>query len=237
MEDSKPVEKTRGKIRRERENENHRNEIIQAAEKIFRSHGFTKATMKHIADEAGFAKGTVYNYFENKEELYLAIGSRSVQKLNEFYRDAISDSKSKSKLEQLRSLGFAYYGFVRKFPGYADILHNTETKESNISYFSILERKESNINLNRSERDYLIQVKEMREILMRTVEEAIENNEIRSDISSSVIRMVLSNLTSSLVFDLMRREKLWKKSGLSGNQLLSIVFDLITDGLKPKTTD
>ena len=137
MEDSKQAEKSRGQLRRERENENRRNDIIQAAEKIFTSLGFSKTTMKHIADEAGFAKGTVYNYFENKEDLYLAIGSRSVQILNELYRNAISNSKS--KLDQLRSLGFAYYNFVKQFPGYADILHNTETKESNISYFSIIE--------------------------------------------------------------------------------------------------
>ena len=233
MEDSKQAKKNRGQLRRERENENRRNEIVQAAEKIFTSLGFTKTTMKHIAEEAGFAKGTVYNYFENKEDLYLAIGSKSVQILNEFYRKATS--KSKSKLDQLKSIGFAYYNFVKDFPGYADILHNTETKESNISYFSILERKDSNMDLTRSERDYLTHVDEMRNILVRTIDDAIDKKEIRSDLPTHVIRMVLSNLTSSLVFDLLRRENLWKKSGLSGDQLLSIVFDLIADGLKVKS--
>jgi AcrR family transcriptional regulator len=235
MEDSKQMKKSRGQLRRERENENRRNEIIQAAEKIFISRGFTKATMKRIAEEAGFAKGTVYNYFENKEDLYLAVGSRSVQKLNEFYKKAILNSNS--KLNQLRSLGFAYYNFAKKFPGYANILHNTETKESNISYFSILERKKSNKILTRSEKDYLTEVDEMRKILMRTIEEAINNNEIRSDISPNVISIVLSNLISSLVSDLIRRKNLWKELKVDEDQMLSVVFDLITEGLKSKSED
>jgi len=235
MEDSKKVKKSRGQLRREQENEKHRNEIVLAAEKLFISHGFTKTTMKQIADESGFAKGTVYNYFENKEDLYLAIASRSIQKLNDFYSKVILNSKS--ALNQLRSLGFAYYDFVKKFPGYADIIHNIETLESNISYFSIVDRNNSNKGLTRSESEYLAQADKMRKTITKTIEEAINNNEIRSDISPNVIGMVLSNLMSNLVSDLLRREKFWKDYGLNVDQMISIVFDLITEGLKSKPKD
>lgn len=235
MEDSKHREKNRAQLRRERENENHHNEIVLAAEKLFISRGFTKSTMKKIAEEAGFAKGTVYNYFKNKEDLYLAVASKCIQKLNDYYRKAISDSNS--GLNQLRAFGFAYYNFYKEFPGYADLLHNIETIKSNISYNSILERKNSNKHLTRSEREYLAQVEIMREILMKTVNEAISKKEIRSDIAPNVIGVVLSNLTSNAVSDLVRREKFYKTYGLDGKNMLSIIFDLIIEGLKFKSTE
>lgn len=44
--------------------------IIMAAEKIFASRGFYEAKVEDIAAAAGVGKGTVYEYFENKKELF-----------------------------------------------------------------------------------------------------------------------------------------------------------------------
>ena len=44
--------------------------IIEAAIEEFAVHGFQKASINKIVDKASIAKGSVYQYFENKEELY-----------------------------------------------------------------------------------------------------------------------------------------------------------------------
>ena len=59
--------------RKEREREFRRNEILSAAAKIFAIKGFTHTTLDEIAEASEFGKGTLYNYFQNKEELYSAI--------------------------------------------------------------------------------------------------------------------------------------------------------------------
>ena len=46
-----------------------REDIVQAALKIFDQQGFEAAKMAEIAEEAGVAKGTLYLYFENKSAL------------------------------------------------------------------------------------------------------------------------------------------------------------------------
>jgi len=53
-----------------------RNQILDAAAKLFAQQGFHTTTIKDIAKEAGIADGTIYNYFKNKTALLLAIFNR-----------------------------------------------------------------------------------------------------------------------------------------------------------------
>jgi AcrR family transcriptional regulator len=57
-------------VRKERERLAKRQDILAAARKVFAQKGYTNATLDEIAQQAEFAKGTLYNYFESKEELF-----------------------------------------------------------------------------------------------------------------------------------------------------------------------
>ena len=48
-------------------------EVLQAATAVFARAGFHQARMEDIAQEAGLAKGTLYLYFKNKDDLIAAI--------------------------------------------------------------------------------------------------------------------------------------------------------------------
>jgi AcrR family transcriptional regulator len=51
----------------------YRQTILEAAERVFGKRGFAAAKMTEIAKEAGLAAGTLYNYFESKEEIFQAL--------------------------------------------------------------------------------------------------------------------------------------------------------------------
>src|SRR5215510_1166121 len=53
-----------------------RNQILDAATKVFAEKGFQRATIRDVAKTAGIADGTIYNYFENKTALMLGILDR-----------------------------------------------------------------------------------------------------------------------------------------------------------------
>ncbi|HYL44723.1 MAG TPA: TetR/AcrR family transcriptional regulator [Ktedonobacteraceae bacterium] len=53
--------------------EDRREQIIEAAMRVFSQKGFTRATNKDIAREAGITAGLIYHYFENKEAVLKAI--------------------------------------------------------------------------------------------------------------------------------------------------------------------
>src|SRR5690349_23523802 len=58
--------------------EDRREQIIQAALRVFARKGFMRATNKDIAAEAGITPGLIYHYFKSKEALLEAvIGSYS----------------------------------------------------------------------------------------------------------------------------------------------------------------
>lgn len=53
--------------------EDRREQIIDAAMRAFSQKGYSGATNKDIAREAGITPGLIYHYFENKEDLFKAI--------------------------------------------------------------------------------------------------------------------------------------------------------------------
>ena len=56
--------------RKERERLQHRQEMLDAAERLFSQKGYHGTTMQEIADEAEFSVGALYNMFESKDDLF-----------------------------------------------------------------------------------------------------------------------------------------------------------------------
>jgi len=50
-----------------------REQILEAATRVFAEKGFRRATTREVAREAGVSEGTIYNYFEDKDALLVAI--------------------------------------------------------------------------------------------------------------------------------------------------------------------
>jgi len=61
------------KERRKREKRQREETILQAAEEIIRQDGFVNLSMDKIAEKAELSKGTLYLYFENKQQLLIGI--------------------------------------------------------------------------------------------------------------------------------------------------------------------
>ncbi len=50
-----------------------RERLLREAARLFAERGFNQTDMAQLASRAGVAKGSIYNYFENKEDLYLYV--------------------------------------------------------------------------------------------------------------------------------------------------------------------
>lgn len=104
--------------RKAREKERRRNHIIDAAEKIIFSKGLEQATMDEIAEEAELSKGTLYLYFKNKNELYLAITQRGSDILNNRFGKVFAGDHDHTGIELIRLIGETYLNFVSENPDY-----------------------------------------------------------------------------------------------------------------------
>jgi len=95
--------------RREKEREQRRSAIIDAAKRVFLEVGLEQASMDRIATESELAKGTLYLYFKSKNELIMAIMTEHLEQLNGKLRE-ISRSRLSPQNKVLRSVDvfFAY---------------------------------------------------------------------------------------------------------------------------------
>jgi len=110
--------------RKEREKEDRRNRIIDAAEALFIVKGFDDVSMDDVGRDAELAKGTLYLYFKNKESLFYAVALRGAHILNEMLKKAFK--KGKNGAEKLYSMGASYYDFYRQYPDYYRIFACTQ---------------------------------------------------------------------------------------------------------------
>lgn len=75
--------------RKEREKEHRKEEIVDAAQKVFFEKGLHVATVDEIAEAAELSKGTIYVYYKSKEDLYLAVVMRGMQILHDMIERVI----------------------------------------------------------------------------------------------------------------------------------------------------
>ena len=112
--DSSPTT-TRREERRLRQQDISRGQLLDAAEEVFGRKGFHEATLKEVAELAEFAVGSVYSFFENKDDLFRQIfvrrGEQFIPQLH-----AILDDSQTSPSEQMHALVDFEIGFFRSHP-------------------------------------------------------------------------------------------------------------------------
>jgi len=59
--------------RRERERQRTREDILEAALVVFSRAGYHNATIEGIARQAGYSTGSLYNYFDNKQDMFASL--------------------------------------------------------------------------------------------------------------------------------------------------------------------
>jgi len=87
--------------RERRPPEVRRAQILDAAARVFVEKGPSAATMDDVAAEAGVAKGTIYLYFDSKEQLLRSLGNRYTEELVQRSGELLEEDGPGSLLERL----------------------------------------------------------------------------------------------------------------------------------------
>ena len=72
-------------------------EIISACEKLYRTMSFKEITLKEIGKETSFSRPTIYNYFQTKEEIFLALYEREYDRWNGELTDILRNNETLAK--------------------------------------------------------------------------------------------------------------------------------------------
>ncbi|WP_321386467.1 TetR/AcrR family transcriptional regulator [uncultured Enterococcus sp.] len=104
------------KVRKEQERRMLENKIIDAAVAIITEEGFSKLSIRKIATKIGYASGTIYNYYKNKDEIldhiYYTVYLETVEKV----KATLAVSKNLPENEQLRMSSLIFIYTLTKYP-------------------------------------------------------------------------------------------------------------------------
>ncbi len=101
--------------------ENKHSKIIAAAIKVFAKKGFFTARISDIAKEAKVADGTIYLYFNNKNDILVSIFDKELGRLVE--KTKVLVEKSDDPVEMLQIFIQQHLLFMKKNRNLSEVLH------------------------------------------------------------------------------------------------------------------
>ena len=201
--------------RKERERLYKQDLIIKAAEKVFMSKGFENATMEDIAEEAEFSKGTLYFYFQSKNELCLSIVLRGLKIIvSEFEKVVSINMVSINKIENLAS---TFLNFYDEYPNYIFAFSNYKQHRAGCKF-------ESPVLLNIDAENVLI-----REMITQIIEDGKKDKSIRSDADPNKLSYVLWGELSGLIPYFLH-----ETDNVTSIELYNYIIQLICEAIKNK---
>jgi len=103
------VAKLKRITRRDRALQWRRDYVLDCAEQVFARKGFHNATMQEIAGEAEYATGTLYGFFDSKDDLFAAMIERRLPEIDRYLRESFE--RGSSVMEKIESFAGAFFEF------------------------------------------------------------------------------------------------------------------------------
>jgi AcrR family transcriptional regulator len=204
--------------RKEREKQQRREEIILAAESVFFSKGFDQSTMDDIAAAAELSKGTLYLYFKSKEDLHLAVARSAILLLNSITA-AVGESEGNA-MDKLLRMGRACIEFAHSHPDHMRAILTLEGFEP------------QNISYSASDVQAMIFEESPVGMVIRIVEQGVEERLIRADIPPPLIGHTLWMQVLGVIRFVSMKKVLFEMLELTPAQVYESHFELVLNGIR-----
>jgi TetR/AcrR family transcriptional regulator len=202
--------------RKERERQQRRNAIIDAAERIFSARDFSGSSMDDVAEEAELSKGTLYLYFKSKDDLQFAIFMRGMDILMKMMNHRLKESED--GYHNLLAMAWAFIRFSREYPDYFRLFMHFESSRMN--------------NLNIDQKQIQLYLREQSPLAMvsRQVEKGIRDGSLRSDLPQEVFSATLWSQMLGVLIVLNNKADLYGIFDLKAEEILRAHLELVSYG-------
>jgi len=202
--------------RKEREKQQRREDIINAAEKIFFKKGVQNATMDDVANEAELSKGTLYLYFKSKAELHFAICVRGLVILKEIFQKSINQNQT--ALDNLINIGRAYVKYAYEYSDYFKVMMYFEGIDNEMCEGCIYEHTPKDDVLG---------------FLDELLDKGKLEGSIRKDISSRVLSHLLWLQTTGVLQFIIDNNMHCDAHNVSEEDIIQSHMEIIANGIRP----
>lgn len=198
--------------------EDKRNSIVSIAVEEFSSSSYDAASINQICKKSNIAKGSFYQYFKDKLDLYIYIMTIAIEAKISFFSTVLYQFDTLTLIEQIRLLFIKGIEFAKAYPQYA-ALGEQFSKENNIIAKSAV-------------------IKEGEKQSESLFIQMIENAKIKGEVSRRVDTLALSMMLQSLnrTVDEYMQNKFgdisFKHYDEAANKLVDSLLNIIFNGVK-----
>jgi len=160
-----------------------RDTICQAAIAEFAAHSFEQASINRIVANAGIAKGSFYQYFANKEDIFLYLLQLSGQAKLAYLEPVLRNAGEYDFFILLRDLYVSGIQFAEKHPEYAEIGKRLMKSKGTSIYAAVM-------NASMPTAD---------EFFAMLLENAIRKKEVRADIDVAMFAHLIAAMNALVI--------------------------------------
>ncbi|MCE5300026.1 MAG: TetR/AcrR family transcriptional regulator [Spirochaetia bacterium] len=182
---------------------NTKGNIINTARKLIAKNGLKDTTVDEVAKEAKIGKGTIYHYFESKEEMYCTILEQDMAGVKQGLMEAVASEKEPDK--KLTAYIAARMRLMKRFSGFYAMFH-----KDYIDYYSYIKRA--------YDRYYDFETTNVRDALKDGITKGVFNI---SDVDFTVVMIV--NFIKSMEYQLAMENEQdeQRKSAIIANTIIN----------------
>lgn len=160
----------------------HTEAILSSAARLFARKPFHEVLMDDVADHAGIAKGTVYRYFANKDELFAAMAFSYMEDLAREIAAVGQDGTFDVRLHRM-------------------LVRMVEIIQQRNDFFQVMQRNECNLWATKS-REFMQRREVIRDHFVRAIEAGIQSGQLRCPFEARLAGdMLLGMIRSVLRFN------------------------------------
>jgi AcrR family transcriptional regulator len=203
--------------RKEREFETRRRLILDKATNLFQKNSFAGVTLDDIASAIEFSKGTIYNHFGSKEEIYASILVEHLNILLSCLKEAARTGRDTH--ERLRNSMKAYVRFYREHREYFKLLFFIDLVSDHYRIPDALLKEIRTLKIA-----CLLE-------LQNVVREGVRSGELEGGRPAAQVSMVMWGMINGIIQLVESRQ--FKEEDL--DRLIGLGFEIVLGGLKRKT--
>ncbi|MCP4722950.1 MAG: TetR/AcrR family transcriptional regulator, partial [Desulfobacteraceae bacterium] len=197
------------------EKKQRENRIIDMAQDIFFKNGYEFTTIIEIAKASGYNKRSIYLYFKDKEDIFLAVVLRGLTQLHGILETA-------SKDQSIQSIGKAFFDFSLDHPDYLKLIM---VYEANTCVYNPGTLKNAAPGSNK----HLCQQKtdSIADLITRLIARGIENKSIKTSLEPAQLMLLLwGQVFGVMQIILMRQAHFQETYNISYEDLFAAFMDM-----------
>jgi AcrR family transcriptional regulator len=193
-----------------------RNKIIKAAIDEFSEHPYRQASVNRIVEKSGIAKGSFYQYFKDKKDLYKFIIKISSEQKLEYLQHILKDMEKLNFFQLIRELYIAGIQFAKENPELFSIGARFIKEKDNELFDEIMEDSRE----------------KSQEFLKYILIKGMEKGEVDSAVDADLVAMLITSLSINISEYYMKTREGEDLMGIY--EIVDKMLYIIENGIKAK---